>query len=555
MCFRTLVLVGGLQLWLLPDAHAEPAVAPGESAPAASVDAGTPPGDAEKEPTAGAAGTDAGIDESGQRQSGEGSTSDPQRVSDGASATSEQRPSDTDSTLDEQGFSDEAGFGPATTSPDAVDDESGFADDTQAIARAPEPIGLRLLSTSRISLWAQRLNGEPLALARQTGEVELARRFPYAWGALRIVLGVHAEYDFAYLSDRERYDPATLDAYQWLVRPTEAWVGVFATRSDIGIGWQVLPWGRGMLLSPLDLIAPRDSRIPGIVELESLRLPVLAAKAGVTWEPFDFKLIVLGERANYLRPAPLSEMSPLRPALLAADAPRGIHFADSPSRFSAWPPATFGELSFEGEGYELSLHGAYTYDPIGVLGDLGEDPSRLALEHKPWLLLGHSGTLPTGSWILRWEQTFEPARPLNVVPVQGTSQLQVEQIRTPLTQWMLGVGYSGIAGLDLTLEYQQGYLLKERRPPLFRVDAVQLAGLISARFFKERLRTDLSGAVVGLGLGLGWLARAEVGYVPLDGMDVGVGYIHYEDSKRFSPVFGFDRHDRVYTFLRKGWTL
>lgn len=467
------------------------------------------------------------------------------------------------------------------------DDGVGFEDVTieGEPEKITEPSNLRISGFFRTdnALWVERFNDNPMAKARQNLDLNLR----YAFKGVRLKASLHLEYDLAYLVQRDDYDDATLDAYEWLIQPRELMLAVALGPFDLTIGRQIVAWGEGEVISPLDVVNPRDDREPGLTDLEDARLPVLATRLAYSVAAHTFELMVVHESFFGLRSSPLGPFSPLS-ALLAADgaeaaglrallAERSIRFVNSPGRFVTNAQQAFFRWRYRGEGGDLALYAASVLFREGVLRLpaveqlLAMEQIELLLEHPRYAVFGQSGALPLpAALLLRWEVSVDVQRPINGGdPAAFPPEYTI--VRHTFLNLMAGLSYTGLENLNATFEFGQSLILDGapsadggplsvdtgatvvvgRSPQLIAaVDAPVLALRVSYSLFRQRLELSAVGTVLGWTAQFGWLARAEVSYQLLDGLKLGLGYITYQPGRETGPFSGLDRHDRLFAKLR-----
>ena len=332
---------------------------------------------------------------------------------------------------DEAGWgdeSDEAGWGDES-------DEAGFGsagsvtepgDDRPAGWWSTLPLSAGGAVESRQSLWMERLRTTPLASARQSVDLEVRLR----QGIVRGRAAMHSEVDFAYLPAREIWDQTTTQTYGYQVVPRELYVSVAPGPFELALGRQTVAWGDGMLLSTVDVIAPRDNREPGLADLEDLRLPVTMARVG--WYPGSHRLELhyVPEFNHGFRSPPqgpygfadaLVDQAPdLKPSDVFEDPTGGLlgglidalagdqfnEYVDElvASKSYQWnhlqptwdlsQPQFYGRWKFSGQGYDVALHAASTLDKQGVLSFPGlrtfveQTNLDLDLDHLRYTVLG-----------------------------------------------------------------------------------------------------------------------------------------------------------------------
>ncbi|MDP6945441.1 MAG: hypothetical protein QF464_14935, partial [Myxococcota bacterium] len=89
------------------------------------------------------------------------------------------------------------------------------------------------------------------------------------------------------------YDTATLETYEWLVNTREVQLAASLGDFEVTVGRQIVAWGEGDMLSPIDVVNPRDMREPGQSDLADVRLPVLASRVGYFTGAHRFELMIV----------------------------------------------------------------------------------------------------------------------------------------------------------------------------------------------------------------------------------------------------------------------
>jgi hypothetical protein len=471
-------------------------------------------------------------------------------------------------------------------------DSIGFGAPDGSSAPTPEsppapPVSAPLDSTSGFEaggfirsdwgLWAERLGHEPLAKGRQSADL-FAR---YRSGPWRALVSGHVAYDLAYVLAPGQADVATREVYERLADLRETYVqGTFGPL-DLTFGRQIVAWGEGDMLSPVDVVNPRDAREPGLADLDDLRLPVLATRAGLFAGSHRFELMIIHAPDHGYRSPPLGSFSPLGAVIRRAAEPvpsLAALLATAPARYREEP----GEIAFNTQQYlarwvyrgpaiDLALYAASVLDRQGVVtavelqttatGDLfvpgaPAQSSALVLEqrHPRYWLFGHSGALPLGDWLLKWEAYGNLGRAFNA----GTLELPNLQLRgeaVTLAGLMAGFTYTGVPDLRVDLEATKAWLLSDVPDLLFAADEPAAALRVGYALPRQHLSFEAMAMVLGWLGRQGWLARASVTYNLLDGLSLILGGIHYGPGPQLGPITGFDSHDRITIKARYDFTL
>lgn len=416
------------------------------------------------------------------------------------------------------------------------------------------------------AIWTERLGGNPFAKARQSLDLQWTGKRD----AIRVVVSLHAEGDAAYLVDTASYDQATLDAYRSLLQIRETLLGLSLGAFELTLGRQIVAFGEGDALSPLDVANPRDLREPGLADLVDIRVPVLASRLGYFVGAHRLELMVIHESHFGFRTPPMGPFSPLPALLTGQGGASGIdigalldgkdlryrHLQDS---FATDQQQVLARWVHRGEGLDLGVVAGSVLDTNGVartpdyaaLLDASQTQLDIPLDHLRYELLGTTGATTLGDVLVKWELAFQHRRPISKVTGTTAPQLGVERIDA--IEAMVGLTWRGLADTTLGLEVDKATLLDTPTAMLIPVDATQIVARIQHTALRERL--DLLGVATAFGLRgqYGWLARCEASWLLRDGLRVGLGYVTYQPGDELGPFAGLDRHDRLTARLR--WDL
>jgi hypothetical protein len=216
-----------------------------------------------------------------------------------------------------------------------------------------------------------------------------------------------------------------------------------------------------------------------------------------------------------------------------------------------------GRWAWRGAGLDLALLGGLALDQQGTVGlpdasALAATDIGLPLRHLRYGLLATTGAAPLGDWVLRWELALGLDRPFNVATPDAGPLAAIGTARHHTLGGALGLSWAGLPDTLIALEVAETVPLGASGSDfLVPPDLPQVMLRVTHRALRESLR--LLGVVTGFGLAgeLGWLARLDAGWAVQDGLEVGLGYMHYDPTDRAGPITGLDRHDRV--SLRVRW--
>jgi len=420
---------------------------------------------------------------------------------------------------------------------------------------------------SDIGIWVERIESNPLAKARQSLDLTFAWR--YEW--LTLNAAGHVEYDAAYAYQSEIYSTEDLEAYQFLAMPRDLNLSIELSRVDITLGRQVVTWGEGDVLSPVDVVNPRDQREPGLADLDDIRIPVLATRLGYFFNKQRFELIVVHQPEYGLRPPPLGTFSAL-PAVLQSGSVRfdldsvqerkTFHYGDEPSDFGLETQQFFFRWQYKGSGLDLALHIASVLYREGVMiipsSAAMLDPTIsevvIGFEHPRYTMGGVSGALPVGGFIFKWEAAIEIQKPVTVTTSNNVST-SIGAEPTDIGTLMTGLTYSGFTDTTVALEVQKSYALAAPDSASFDPNMPIIAARSNHSFFKEDLKLNLAASMFGWQAEYGWLVRGDINYRVVQGVSAALGYMLYEPADELGPIAGYDRHDRLFLRLRWDFTV
>lgn len=459
-------------------------------------------------------------------------------------------------------------------------DAVGFADvSEEEVAGSPsptvssgseEPSAWTFIGAARSqwALWVERFDDDPWAKGRQSLDLSLS----YGNHGWRGRASLHAEYDLRYVVDRDRFGRATRDAYEWLVYLDETFLSWAGDAVDVTVGRQIVAWGQGDVVSPIDVVTPRDLREPGLADLEDLRLPVWATRVGVSSGYHRVEGMVIHVPSFGYRSPPLGPFSPFRALLedgtsgLTLPAGLEVRYDDEPDEVTTETQQLLLRWSYRGPAVDLGLYLASVLDQSGVIDGFDIEPATLSnpdaagagggtraihvkLKHSRHELVGHAGTLPLGDWLLEWEAYFD-RRFVNAgdPSLLLRDGIRVEPVRS--AGGMLGMTYSGLQDTRIVVELGKSWLVDDVQDPLFPLEEPTFAFRVSHLALRQDLELTAAATVLGWTADLGWVARAEASYRLGDGWRVGLGYITYQPGDRVSFIWGLDRHDRLFASLR-----
>ncbi|MFT5431182.1 MAG: hypothetical protein ACI9OJ_001861, partial [Myxococcota bacterium] len=372
----------------------------------------------------------------------------------------------------------------------------------------PKPLSLRGFIRTELGLWTERFDENPFAKGRQSVDFILTGRHDF----LQFKGAVHAEYDFAYLHERDSYDEPTLEAYEWQILTRDVFLAFSLGKVELTIGRQIVAWGEGDALSPLDVVNPRDMREPGLADLDDIRMAVLATRVGLFVGDHRIEVMVLHEANFGLRSPPYGPFSPLpalfesNPAAAGILAGKTLDYDDRESQFDISVQQPMFRWVYKGPGIDLGAYWAYILDKQGVLrfptdpaqlgALLANDRVELRQEHPYYTVLGTSGAYGIDALLIKWEVGAQIARSFNTGKQEDITSFEVQH--GTLLDVMVGVTWQIDSDTMLALEAHKPIFLDEPDDLLFPVDEMAVALRFSWTGLKERLNINLAISVLGL---------------------------------------------------------
>ncbi len=431
------------------------------------------------------------------------------------------------------------------------------------------------------STWAERWGGDDARRAWSRGRQGLDLIYTWKRDALRVRLHGHGEYDLRYLGDdlhdidadlpgaTDDFDDATARVHGRQLVPREALAALSLGAVEVTVGRQIVAWGEGDALSPLDVVNPRDLREPGMADLDDLRMSVLATRVGVFFDDHRVEAMVIHEADFGLRSPPFGPYSPF-PSLVGAagssDAAaflsgKSFRYRHAEARFALDQQQPMLRWVYKGPGVDLGLYAAYVMDRQGVVelpetSALGaSDTVEVTLRHPAYALLGTSGAWAWDALLVKWElaaaldRSYTTGNGEAFPPALGVDQGSAVDV-------MVGITWSPDTTTQLALEGARSTFVDAPAGLQFPADLPQVAFRISKRLLRERL--VLLGALSVIGLEAderGFLGRVQANYEMADGLSGTVGFVHYDPSADLGPLSGLGEHDQVFVSGRWDFAL
>lgn len=395
------------------------------------------------------------------------------------------------------------------------DDMDGFGDDTNTT------VDDNNISTSTHTSLIEGLSGElteqvvysPKSKAPHDGinsvKSSLFLDYDHKFeGGVRVKINAKAYYDAIYaIKDKNDFTHQEIDQLESEVELFDAFVeGKMADNIDYKIGRQVVVWGRSDTIRVTDILNPIDNRVPGMVDIEDLRLPVNMAKFDYFAGDWRVTPIVIFEQRFSKKPPIGSEFNLL---------PKNVNIVEDDYSDLSYAMSISGEFS----GWDISFYGADTRNDDGYFTITD---SYIEQKHNRVKMLGSALNILTGSWLFKAELAYFDGLKYSTT---GDRKFDRDDI-------LLGLEYNGIA--DTVISYDlvrrnihdyDGILLAEKNP-LKKYD-YQQALRVSSEFLNASLKINYLISLYGKKLDEGGFQRFWGEYELSEDVHVTAGVVDY----------------------------
>ena len=348
----------------------------------------------------------------------------------------------------------------------------------------------------------------------------------------RVRAGGHFWIDHAFrINGRSGYPAGFLDEYQQEAELGELHLhGPVAEQADLTIGRQVVVWGRSDFFRVTDILNPLDNRLPGMTDIEDVRLPVTMARIDVYSDPWTLSLLTVPERRFDKRPVPGSDFF----TAAGSPPPRDV------------PASSFGSPEFGMaltgvfSNWDLSLYAASVFDDrphVALTGDGAR------LRHNRVRMLGAAGNFVAGNWLLKAEAAAQMGLRYSNAPDASFTRLSM----------LAGVEYSGLADTAIAVEVTNNHIVdfddRLSAPPDDRRRNEPASAIRVSRSFRN---DSVDFTLIALNFGLtgenGAIQRAQISYDWTDSVDLTAGVVLYRAGKQ-TPFRGIGNNDRLFLKL------
>ncbi|NNF47381.1 MAG: hypothetical protein HKN69_11470 [Desulfofustis sp.] len=371
---------------------------------------------------------------------------------------------------------------------------------------------LALQSTVNFSQ-PEPLAGQPdyRGLSMFRGAGELLSDLSYQGWKARV--GISMFYDAAYQLNGQRqfYTDEFLDQYESELRVDEAYLqGGLGSSLDLKMGRQIVIWGKSDNIRVTDILTPLDLRLPGLVDIRFLRLPVTMTKLDYYQGNWNLEGMVIHEPRFNKFPVFNGEFYPLDRPLPDSEEPE-ISWSNQQAALS---------LNGIFSGWDIAFYGAYVFDRQPFFSDL---PSTVR-EYDKVLFGGLAANYAVGNWLLKGEAAL----------TDGLRFSNIDEEKQRF-DFLLGFDYSGFSETTITLEFANRHLIDfderlAQPPDGQKKDWTQFAFRLTKDFLNDTLHLTLLASSYGIFAGEGGFERFQLEYDLRDNLKLTGGVVLYQSG-------------------------
>ena len=354
-----------------------------------------------------------------------------------------------------------------------------------------------------------------LSMLRPELELTLKKRFSESWQGQISAWGY---YDLVYsLRGRDNYTREVLDSYEEEVQLRDTFIqGSLTEKLDTKIGRQIVVWGTLDNLRITDVLNPLDLRVPGLTDIEDLRLPVTMAKLDYYFGDWDLSGIVIPEIRFSKLPVFGSDFYPSTVPLPPADMPEDAfgtpeYAVSLTGTFSGW------DIAF----YWANIYDDQSYSRVTSPGP----PPQLISKHTRINMLGAAFNIAAGNWLFKAESAW-----LDGIKYSNTPGVKYSRID-------LGVGieYSGFKNATLSLEVANRHINSfspelKLAPDELQENEFQWIARVMKSYLNDTLTLTLLASTFGIKADDGSFQRLDAEYDLTDAISIRGGVVLYQSG-------------------------
>jgi len=359
-------------------------------------------------------------------------------------------------------------------------------------------------------------------------ELTLKKKFSENWQGQ---IGIRGFYDFIYvLRGRDEYTRQVLDEYEKELELEDTFIqGSLTASLDTKIGRQIVVWGTLDNLRVTDVLNPLDLRVPGLTDIDDLRLPVTMIKLDFYFSDWNLSGMVIPEIRFSKLPVFGSDFFPLPVPAPPEDIP------DDGFQNAEYAAALIGTFS----GWDLAFYGAYVYDDQAYAEQVSPgSPPQLVRKHPRIVMLGTASNLAVGNWLLKAEAAWLDGLKYTNTPGVTYSRLDLGG----------GLEYTGFSETTISLEAANRHIFEYNdllKLPPDEIDENEFQWAL--RFMQDYLNDTLTFSLLISTFGIkaddGAFERLDAEYDITDAVSIRGGVVFYQSGDKgiFKNISANDR--------------
>lgn len=331
-------------------------------------------------------------------------------------------------------------------------------------------------------------------------------------------------YDAIYdLRSNQNYSEKILDDYRTQLRFDDVYVqGKLSSDLDLKVGRQIVVWGKSDNIRVTDAINPMDNRLPGMTDIEDLRLSVGMAKLDYYIKQWNFSAMIIPENRIFIEATPRSEFFPVDEV-----------FTVSSAAIDPFTSIDASAISFDNMQYAFAANGVFSgWDFSFYAADVLDQKWHFKEPVRPGVaiserivskvkMLGSAFNIAYGSWLFKAEAAF-----LNGVKYNSTAD-EKNRLDT-----LIGLEYMGIKDTSVSFEVANRHIFDYEEQMRDQADfldknEVQSAFRLSRSFKNDTINATALLNMFGSQLENGGFARIWVEYELMDALSTNFGVVDY----------------------------
>lgn len=329
-------------------------------------------------------------------------------------------------------------------------------------------------------------------------------------------------YDAIYdMYSHNDYSSEIEDEYKTELRLDDTYIqGKLSSALDLKVGRQIVVWGKSDSIRITDVINPLDNRLPGMTDIEDLRLSVGMAKLDYYFDEWNISAMFIAENRIMLEAPAWSEFFPVN----------GI-FAVAPDPFLELktPSSSFGNMQYAlavngvFSGWDLSFYAAHVLDQKWhfdhVQGSVPlADTSRIVNKID---MLGSAINIASGNWLLKSEIAY----------ISGIGYNSTADEKNRLDA-LVGFDYTGLRDTVISLEVANRHIFDyevqmKNQADYVDEDEMQTAIRLTRSFSNETINATALISMFGSSWEDGGFTRVWVDYEIMDALSANIGVVDY----------------------------